>query len=152
MVERVKNGDLQALGKLENLGQQNNIYALANLGCMYENGKGVDVNYPKAIEYYQKSADLGNSNALLALAKTNEEKENTTLAVDYYQRYIENNREDTNTLTYSAILEYDNVSADRDEIVNEVIGYLELAVELDNENALYCLVRVLHREERYRSN
>lgn len=35
-----------------------------NLGLMYENGKGVEQNYQKAIELYQKGANLGHSSCI----------------------------------------------------------------------------------------
>ena len=34
-----------------------------NLGVMYKNGHGVDVNYKKAIEWYEKAAKQGDANA-----------------------------------------------------------------------------------------
>ena len=33
--------------------------AQSNLGVMYEHGRGVDVNYKKAIEWYEKAAEQG---------------------------------------------------------------------------------------------
>ena len=36
------------------------------LGVMYENGQGVDVNYKKAIEWYEKAAEQGNANVGLS--------------------------------------------------------------------------------------
>ena len=38
---------------------------MINLGVCYENGRGVKQNYTKAIEYYEKAANLGNSNAMI---------------------------------------------------------------------------------------
>ena len=51
--ERVKNGDTDAM---------------YNLAYMYQYGNGVDVNYTKAIELYEKAANLGNSSAMNNLA------------------------------------------------------------------------------------
>ena len=42
-----------------------NANLLFNLGLMYENGFDVDQNYSKAIEFYKRSAALGNHYALL---------------------------------------------------------------------------------------
>ena len=32
---------------------------MCNLDAMYENGRGVEVSYEKAFEYYEQAADLG---------------------------------------------------------------------------------------------
>jgi len=42
-----------------------NANLLFNLGLMYENGFDVEQNYSKAIEFYKRSAALGNHYALL---------------------------------------------------------------------------------------
>lgn len=42
-----------------------NANLLFNLGLMYENGYDIDKNYSKAIEFYKRSAALGNHYALL---------------------------------------------------------------------------------------
>lgn len=38
--------------------------AMNNLGICYENGQGVEQNYQKAVEFYQKAADLGDANGI----------------------------------------------------------------------------------------
>jgi hypothetical protein len=37
--------------------------AQSNLGAMYDKGEGVSQNYPKALNWYRKAADQGNSMA-----------------------------------------------------------------------------------------
>ena len=39
------------------------------LGLLYENGNGVEQNYSKAKEWYEKSADLGCDSAIEALKR-----------------------------------------------------------------------------------
>ena len=43
-----------------------------SLGVLYENGNGVEQDYTKAIEYYEKSAELGNEHAKRKLKKLQE--------------------------------------------------------------------------------
>ena len=40
-------------------GEQGHRSAQYNLGLMYRDGHGVDVNYKKAIEWYEKAAEQG---------------------------------------------------------------------------------------------
>ena len=43
--------------------EQENTAAWYNLGCIYENGSGVDINYLQALNYYKLSADKDNKDA-----------------------------------------------------------------------------------------
>lgn len=47
----------------------NNSQGLYHLATMYDQGFGFKVNFDEALKYYQKSANLGNSYALLEIAK-----------------------------------------------------------------------------------
>jgi TPR repeat protein len=41
--------------------------AMNSMGVMYQNGLGVIVDYPEALRWYKKAADLGNSSAMYNL-------------------------------------------------------------------------------------
>ena len=43
--------------------EQGNASAQYNLGIIYDQGHGVDVNYSKAIEWYEKAAEHGHAKA-----------------------------------------------------------------------------------------
>lgn len=47
---------------------QNNAYGLLDLGLIYEQGKGIPVDYQKAKDFYEKAAALGQSEAMVQLA------------------------------------------------------------------------------------
>ena len=49
--------------------KQRNMYAQYNLGVCYENGRGVNINKAKAVEWYQKAANQGYENAKTALKR-----------------------------------------------------------------------------------
>ena len=40
------------------------MYTIYNLGVIYANGEGVEQDYKKAIEYFERVGKLGNSNSL----------------------------------------------------------------------------------------
>lgn len=64
----VKQDFAQAFKYYQMAADQNNPIALNNLGSLYFNGIGTDVNMPKALEYFTKAAELGNDNAATNLA------------------------------------------------------------------------------------
>ena len=64
----VKQDFAQAFKYYEMAANQNNPIALNNLGSLYFNGIGTDVNVPKSLEYFSKAAELGNDNAATNLA------------------------------------------------------------------------------------
>lgn len=68
----------------------NNASAYYNLGYFYNFGKGVEQDYQKALYYYKKAADLGNSNACNNLGFMykygNGTKKDCYTARDYYQK------------------------------------------------------------------
>ncbi|MVX35886.1 SEL1-like repeat protein [Myroides sp. LoEW2-1] len=43
--------------------QHNNPYSITNIGYMYEYGLGTEIDIKKALEYYEKGAELGNETA-----------------------------------------------------------------------------------------
>ena len=70
--------DEQAYELLEKAASQNHIYSIIEIGLSYFNGNLVEQNREKAIEYWQKAADLGSREAevRIAFAKISEEKDN----------------------------------------------------------------------------
>lgn len=42
-----------------------------NVGLLYAEGRGVEQSYDKAIEYFQKAANLGDTNAIENLKRLN---------------------------------------------------------------------------------
>ncbi len=43
----------------EGAAEQGHVHAQHNLGIVYRNGRGVDVNYKKMVEWYEKAAEQG---------------------------------------------------------------------------------------------
>lgn len=62
--------------------------ALNTLGNLYKNGQGVEQSFEKAIEYYEKAADLGCTNALINLGDLFENGDNPdySKSIRYYQK------------------------------------------------------------------
>ncbi|KAF0537212.1 calmodulin-dependent protein kinase [Gigaspora margarita] len=67
------------------MGATNGIY---NIGCFYNEGIGVKKDEQKAFEYYQKSADMGDSNeifnrvfALMSLLKSTSDSKGCHLKI-----------------------------------------------------------------------
>ena len=60
------------------------------LGNRYSISEGVEQNYTKAVEYYERAANLGNSDALYNLGvcyyKGYGVEQNYTKAIKYYER------------------------------------------------------------------
>jgi len=54
--------------KLKKEGRDGNSEALFQLGFIYENGQGVEVDKNLALRYYRQASELGNEDAKLALA------------------------------------------------------------------------------------
>ena len=65
---------------------------------MLQNGKGTDQNYSKAIKYYEKSINLGNSNAMyncvLMLQNSLRNECNSFEAAKYYEMVMELEKSD----------------------------------------------------------
>ena len=59
--------DFSLLKEPVSSGSQADAAALFQLGIQYEAGDGVQQDYRKAFDYYQKAADLGNSDAMLSI-------------------------------------------------------------------------------------
>ena len=66
------------------------MYAMNDLGYIYQHGYGMAVDYAKALDYYEKAATLGNPHALNNLGYVYENGLGVTKdyqkAMDYYQR------------------------------------------------------------------
>jgi len=77
-----------------------NACAMNNLGYIYQYGKGVETNIPRAIELYEKAVKLGNKTAMNNLKELcnqiiNREK-NPLVKIKYYDKLIE--LKDTETI------------------------------------------------------
>lgn len=53
----------EAKSILKNAANTGNVKAQVNLGFMYEHGKGIPVEYDKALYWYRKAAKKSNANA-----------------------------------------------------------------------------------------
>ena len=69
-----------------------------NLGCMYEHGLGVEINYAKALQWYRKAAEQGNHFAQLGLGWLLENglgvEPNEAEALDWYLKAANQNNLD----------------------------------------------------------
>ena len=59
----MKKDSKKSLELINKAADQNNTSAMRHLGLLYEQGYGVKIDYEKAKEWYQKAADLGDTNA-----------------------------------------------------------------------------------------
>ena len=66
------NDQQEALTWYKKAANQNNATAITNIGYMYQNGVGVEVDLVKGFEYYLKAADLGNAAAQENLGRSYE--------------------------------------------------------------------------------
>ena len=80
----------QAMLWLQKAAEQGNIYALVEIGAMYQQGQGVAKNYAQAAAWYQKAAKRGNVRGQYRLGEMYEEgrgvTQNYAQAVAWYQK------------------------------------------------------------------
>ncbi len=121
----------KALEWYEQAAEKGDANSMYNLGWMYENGEGTDVNSPKAMEWYRKAIAKGHTDAMLALgiiyfnADMDQEAENCLkMAAD-----------NSNTNAYS-VLGFFYFLGERYE---EAVPWLKMAAEENNPEALYML-------------
>ena len=78
---------------IEGMAEDGDTYACVWLGEMYENGWGVDTNYPKAVKWYRKAAELGHANAQYNLGRMYHHgrslDHNYSTAVEWYRKAAE---------------------------------------------------------------
>jgi len=78
------------IGQLENKAINGELEAQIRLGTMYENGEGVEQNYPKAIEHYELAAEQGDIASMVRLSSIYSDdmrgKKDTELANKYYTK------------------------------------------------------------------
>ena len=69
------------------------VYALCNLGCMYEEGRGVKQSYKEAAKWYRKAAERGNAIAQCNLGEAYEKgrgvKQSIQEAIKWYRKAAE---------------------------------------------------------------
>jgi TPR repeat protein len=97
----------------------NNPIALLNLGMMYENGYGVEEDDNKAIEYYKKAHELGNTDASFRLAHLYVMTDETKKSLEIYKQLMNSDDEHNYTRAVEAleyILDIDSVIKLYDEI------------------------------------
>ena len=76
--------------------EQGEATAQCNLGNMYNDGKGIEKNYGKALEWYRKAAEQGLANAQFNLGRTYEQEGNGKVAKEWYLKAAE--QEDSDAL------------------------------------------------------
>ncbi|KAL7720439.1 Protein kinase domain-containing protein [Entamoeba marina] len=108
---------------------------LYELGLCYHNNILVEKDINKAIEYYERAANLNNSNALynLGIIFSNGDgiEKDINKAIDYYERASKLN--DSNALNDLGIIYSNGDGVEKD--INKAIEYLERAVALNHEQA-----------------
>ena len=77
----------------EGAAEQGHAEAQHNLGVMYQHGRGVDVNYKKAIEWYEKAAEQGDADAQYNLGVMYDHGQgvdvNYKKAIEWYEKAAE---------------------------------------------------------------
>ena len=112
-----------------NLAKRNDSFALNKLGNMYEEGKGVERDHSKAIEFYKKAAELGNSEAQcnygVMLQEENDERKKTEGAQYLHKSALQGNIH--GMANYGIALKYGDGVAENQEEANK---YLKKAADL----------------------
>ena len=76
----------------ERSAEKGNMYAMNDLGYIYQHGYGTAVDYAKALRYYEQAAELGNPHALNNLGYVYENglgvRQDFQKAIEYYNRAI----------------------------------------------------------------
>lgn len=134
--------------------QSQNQYALNLLGHMYQFGLGIEVNQYTAVSYYEKSAFKGNCYAQYELATAyatgkgvlRNEDEANVYYTKAYQGFLQlaQNSQDDHLLYRLGKMNYLGQGTERN--VKEAIHYLQLAIKLKNENAMYLLAKLWLQE------
>lgn len=108
-----------------------NDFLLYRLGTMYYNGKGVKQDDEKAFEYFSRSAEMNNANALYAMGKYYADKNmdiyNPVTAKQYFLTAI---KEGNEFAKYSLALLYTDATTDLFDIKRAI----ELLEEISEEN------------------
>lgn len=124
-----------------------NDFLLYRLGTMYYEGKGVEKDDKIAFEYFQRSAEMNNANALYAMGKFYADKNmdlyNPVEAEQYFQSSI---KEGNDYAKYSlALLYLDKESPLYD--MKKGVDLLEVAAEQGNDSAKYQLGKIYTNKE-----
>eukprot|EP01091_Cochliopodium_minus_P013181 TRINITY_DN417_c0_g1_i1.p1 TRINITY_DN417_c0_g1~~TRINITY_DN417_c0_g1_i1.p1 ORF type:complete len:406 (+),score=147.00 TRINITY_DN417_c0_g1_i1:78-1295(+) len=115
-----------------------------NLADIYLLGnKKIKKNLPKAIEYFEKSAELGNTDAMFSLYKIYMHLgKNTIKALEYLERASEFGDEDS---TYILAQIYENGKNEINRDINKAIAFYQKASELGNISSLVKLGTIYHK-------
>ena len=85
-VSLAEEGDTASIEKLESLAEHIcDPEHFCVIGDCYNHGDGVDADEEKAIEYYKKSADMGNVDALIKIAEIHEDTGDLESAIVFYK-------------------------------------------------------------------
>ena len=110
-----------------------------HIGAMYNNGRGVEQNYNKAVELYQKAADLGDSGACYNLGLMYNEglgvNQNYNKAVELYQKACDLGNDDA---CYNLGNMYCNGQG-VNQNYNKAVELYQKACDLGNDDACYKL-------------
>lgn len=138
-VEAAEKADFtKAKSIFEKLAGKNCPGALANLGQMYQHGKGVTKNPQKAIEYYKMSAEQGNTTAFVDVGliyATNENIQNFQLAKEYFEKAVE--YDDPTGLFLAAGMYQNGIAGPQD--YKKAVSYYERAGALGKLKAFQAL-------------
>ena len=84
-------GNCYHFGKGIGTSSERDYNGMNNLGMRYEYGQGIEQNYEKALNWYKKSADLGNTDAMYNLIKYYENRGDEENVIKYVSIIIERN-------------------------------------------------------------
>ena len=132
-----ENETIKIIENYEKLEQSHlNSYLLHTIGYLFHHGVGVKRNYEKALEYYERSAELGNSYALNNLGRLYENGYGVEVDYKKAMEYYEKSAEKGNSYAFNNIgYLYENgfgVEVD----YKKAKEYYEKSAELGNSYAL----------------
>lgn len=118
------------------------------LGWMLQNGIGTERDIPRAKEYFQKSAKLGNTFACYSLAKIILDEESPTAKdLETAVGYLKTASDSGNQFAQYALAKiyYEGKRITQD--IAKAVELFNLSAEQDNEWAAYCLGKIYLTEE-----
>ncbi|MGN1150831.1 MAG: tetratricopeptide repeat protein [Lachnospiraceae bacterium] len=110
-------------------------YAMKNIGVFYENGVGVEPDYGKAMEWYEKAADLGNLYAMRRIGNMyyngNGVEQDYAKAMEWYEKVADLG--DTNAMADIGNMYYNGNGVEQDYA--RAMEWYEKAADLGNSTA-----------------
>jgi len=121
--------------------ERNNVIALNNLGSLYFNGIGTDVNYEKAAKLFLKSAQLGSDDAAVNLAFIYLGSGNTEFCESAIKLFEQAAKTDNNTAKFMlGYAYYKGFVVDRNPY--QAIDYIRQAANAGFDEAHYVLANI----------